>query len=50
MPVSVDPITGHCALLRASLSVPVSILSIISDDSEALYDDSGHSGDPPGEG
>lgn len=47
-----DLIAGQGALLGASLSAPVSIPKLISNDSKALslYEDSSHPGDPPGEG
>lgn len=44
-----EPIAGHGPLLRASLSAPMSIPSIISDDHKALYEESSHPGNPYGE-
>lgn len=49
MPAACGLIPGHGALLRASLSAPVAIPSIVSGDSKAFYENSSHPGDPPKE-
>lgn len=49
MPAAFGLIPRHSALLRVSLSVPVTIPSIISSDNKAFYENSSHPGDPPKE-
>ena len=50
MPVaSIGLIPGHGTLLRASLSAPVSIPSIISSGIKSFYENRNHPGDPPKE-
>lgn len=47
MPASCGLIPGH--VLRANLSAPVTVPSILSSDNKASYENSSHPGDPPKE-
>lgn len=47
MPAAFGLIPRHSALLRVSLSAPVTIPSIISSDNKAFYKNSSRPGDPP---
>lgn len=49
MPAACRLIPGPGALLRASLSAPVTIPSITSGDNKAFYENSSYPGDPPEE-